>query len=65
MPDVFEAMDFLNKYFATKDDGMQSFKACLDAHGVSSRIATYAIQDDAATRVGYPVSIPLEVAASV
>ncbi len=59
-------MDFLKKCFATKDDSMQSFKACLDAHGVSSRgVATYAVQYDAATRVRYPVNIPLEVAASV
>ena len=62
---VFEAMDLLKKYFATKDDGIQRFKACLDAHGVLSRVATYADQDDAATRVQYPMNIPLEVAACI
>lgn len=62
---VFQAMDFLKKYFATKDDGMQSFKAYLDAHGVSSRVTTDAVQRDAVTRIQYPMDIPLEVAAGV
>ena len=62
---VFQAINFLKKYFATKDDGAQKFRAYLDAHGVSSRITTDVVQSDAVTRVQYPMDIPLEVAASV
>lgn len=63
---VFQAMDFLKGYFATKNDGMQSFKAYLDAHGVPSHVTTDAVQNGAATRIHYliPMDIPLEVAAS-
>ena len=56
---VFQAMDFLNKYFDTKDDGAQRFRAYLDAHGIPSLVTTDAVQDDAATRVQY--SVPMDI----
>ena len=62
---VVQAMDFFKNEFATGNDGVQKLRAYLDAHGVPSCVTNDAIQDDAATRVEYPVDFRMEVAAGV
>ena len=61
---VVQAMDFFKNEFATGNDGVQRFRAYLDAHGVPSLVTTDAVQDDLATRIEYPVDFRMEVAAS-
>lgn len=54
---VIQALDsFLNE-FAAEIDGVQEFRAYLDAHGVPSLVTTDAVQDDAARRMEYSMSM--------
>ena len=68
---VIQAMEFFKDYFATGSDGVQRFRAYLDAHGVP--VTTDVVHDDAVThvqhpattRIHYPMDFQLGVAAGV